>query len=67
MHLASATTVKPVCSGNLGFLKKVSAIARCPLYRVSDFLGKKKKTEIKMEDFFHAMRVNDTIKICFEI
>ena len=28
-----AYTVKPVYSGHLGFLKKVSAITRCPLYR----------------------------------
>ena len=33
-------TVKPVYNGNLQFLKKVSAITRCPLYRVFGFLGK---------------------------
>ena len=33
-------TVKPVYSGHLRFLKKVSAVTRCPLYRVLDFLGK---------------------------
>ena len=37
-------TVKPVYSGYLRFLKKVSAITRCPLYRVLDFLSKKKTT-----------------------
>ena len=26
--------------GHLQFLKKVSAMTRCPLYRVLDFLGK---------------------------
>ena len=44
--------VKPVYSGHLRFLKKVSAIARCLLYRVLNFFGKKKATGIKMEDFF---------------
>ena len=34
-------TVKPVYSGHLRFLKNVSAITRCLLYRVLDFLGKK--------------------------
>ena len=34
-------TVKPVYSEHLRFLQKVSAITRCPLYRVLDFLGKK--------------------------
>ena len=27
----------------------------CPLYRVLDFFGQKKTTEIKMEDFFHMI------------
>ena len=31
------STVKPVYSGHLWFLKKVSDIGRCPLYRVLDF------------------------------
>ena len=36
------STVKPVHSGHLRFLKKVSAITRRPLYyRLLDFLGKK--------------------------
>ena len=35
------STVKPVYSRQLRFLKKVSAISRCPLYRVLDYFGKK--------------------------
>ena len=31
------TTVKPLYSGHLLFLEKVSAIRTCPLYRVLDF------------------------------
>ena len=46
------STVKPVYSGHLRLLKKVSAITRCTLYRVLEFLGKKKTTEIKIKDFF---------------
>ena len=42
------------------FLKKGSAITRCPLCRV---FGRKKTTEIKMEDVFHAIRVNCINKI----
>ena len=62
-------TVKPVYSGYLRFLKKVSAITRCPLYRVLDFLSKKKTTttEIKMEDFFNTIRVNNINEIYFQI
>ena len=60
-------TVKPIYSGHLRFLKKVSAKTRCPLYRVLDFLGKKKRPEIKMEDFFHTILVNRINKIYFKI
>ena len=50
------TTVEPVYSGHLQFLKNVSAITRCPSYRALDFFGKK-RTEIKMEDVFRKIRV----------
>ena len=60
-------TVKPVYSGHLWFLKKVSAITSCPLYRDLRVLGKKKTTWIKMEDFFHTIRVNSLNNIYFKI
>ena len=40
-------TTKPVYSGHLQFLKKVSAITRCPIYRVLDFLGKKRQHKLR--------------------
>ena len=45
-------TVKPVYSGHLQFLKKVSAITRCPLYRVLDYLGKKRQQKFRRRIFF---------------
>ena len=45
-------TVKPVYSGHLRFLKKVSAITRCPLYKVLDFLGKKRQQKLRWRIFF---------------
>ena len=45
-------TVKPAYSGHLRFLKKVSAITRCPLYRVLDFLGKKREQKLRWRIFF---------------
>ena len=45
-------TTKPVYSGHLQFLKKVSAITRCPIYRVLDFLGKKRQHKLRWRDFF---------------
>ena len=60
-------TVKPGYSGHLRFLKKVSAITRCPLYKVSEFSVKKKETEIKMEDFFHTIRATSINKMYFKI
>ena len=54
------TTAKPVYSGHLLFLKK------CPLYRVLDFPWEKKTIGIKMEDFFHTIRVTSINKIYFK-
>ena len=45
-------TVKPAYSGHLRFLKKVSAITRCPLYRVLDFLGKIREQKLRWRIFF---------------
>ena len=56
-------TVKPVYSGHLRFLKKVFAITRCSLYRVFDFLSKKRQRELKWRIFFHTIRVNRINKI----
>ena len=36
------STVEPVYSGHLRFLEKVSAIARCPLYRGFQYFAKKR-------------------------
>ena len=54
------TTAKPVYSGHLLFLKK------CPLYRVLDFPWEKKTIGIKMENFFHTIRVTSINKIYFK-
>ena len=50
-YVELGNTVKPVYNGHLRFLKKASAITRCPLYRVLDFLGKKWQQELR-EGFF---------------
>ena len=39
--ICSATTVKPLYTGHLRLLKKVSAMRRCPLHRVFDFFEEK--------------------------
>ena len=46
------TTVKPAYSGHLRFLKEVSAITRCRLYRVLDFWGKKRQQKLRWMIFF---------------
>ena len=46
-YYENGCTVKPVYSGHLWFLKKMSAITRCPLYRVLDFLGKKRHHKLR--------------------
>ena len=44
------STVKPLYSRNLRFLKKVSVIRRCPLYRVLDFFEEKYHIRIVVTD-----------------
>ena len=39
--ISRGSTVKPLCSGHLWFLKKVSARRRCPLYRFLNFFEEK--------------------------
>ena len=46
--------------------KKVSAITRCPLYNVLDFLGKKIKQELRWRIFF-TIRVKSLNYIYFKI
>ena len=65
-HQAKINTVKPVYCGHLRLLRKVSAITICLLYSFG-FFWHKKTTEIKMEDVFHAIRVNKINKIYFKI
>ena len=48
-------TVKPVYSWHLRFLKKVSAITRCSLYRVLEILGKKRSQELRWMIFSYDM------------
>ena len=50
--MVSSHTVKPVYSGHLRFLKKVSAITRCLLYKVLDILGKKSQHKLRWSMFF---------------
>ena len=50
-------TVKPLYSGYLRFLKKVSAIRRCPLYRVLNFFEEK----YHIRDVVTRKRVNSGI------
>ena len=62
-----AYTVKHVYNGHLRLLKKLSAIIRCPLYRVLDLFGQKKTTSIMMADFFHTIRKNSVLQTYFKI
>ena len=45
-------TVKPLYSGHLRFLKKVSAIMKCPLYTVLDFLEGKSILDKNLTIFY---------------
>ena len=59
-------TAKPVNSWHLRFLKKVSAITRCSLYRVLEILGKKRSQELRWM-IFHTIWLNSVNKIYFKI
>ena len=52
IFFAFCVTVEPVYSGHLWFLNKVTAITRFPLYRVLDFLGKKRQRKLRWSMFF---------------
>ena len=62
-------TVKPVYSGYSRFLKKVSAITSCPLYRVLDFLGKRRQWKLRSRIFSYdtSKHINSVNKIYFKI
>lgn len=53
--ILAINTVEPPPGGNLRFLKKVSAIIRCPLYSDSDVFNKKIIIHKNLTIFYNAM------------